>query len=399
MDELLVLTHRIPYPPDKGDKIRSWSFLRHLAERYDVYLGTFVDEERDWQFTDVLRRLCRECFFVRLDPRMARLRSLRGVVTGDPLTLPYYFDRGLAQWVRDVLNRPRLGRVFIYCSAMAQYIPLETRHALQSVADLVDIDSEKWFEYGRTMRGLKAQISRREGQALRRVECEIAATFKATFVATKPERDLIRDFAPESAERIECIRNGVDTDYFSPDRNYDRPAEIAGTPLVFTGAMDYWPNVDAAVHFVTSIFPRIRQRIPDARAIIVGSNPARAVKALARSGDVVVTGRVPDVRPFIAHASAIVAPIRVARGVQNKVLEGMAMAKPVIASPAAATGIEAEEGKELLIAESADSFAAATEVAALTPMGKTIGESARRRVIADYDWSASTRRLELALNV
>ncbi len=398
MDELLVLTHRFPYPPDKGDKIRSWNFLRYLAERYHLYLGTFVDERRDWSFAETLRGLCRDCFFAKLDPRLARLRSLRGFLNGSPLTIPYYYDRSLDHWVRGILCRPNLRRVFIYCSAMAQYIPLEVRRSRRCVADLVDIDSEKWFEYGRTMQGLKSGISRREGRTLRRIEREIASTFGATVVATQAERELFRSFAPEDAGRITCIRNGVDTDYFAPERHYDRPEEIGGTSLVFTGAMDYWPNIDAVVYFVRSILPIVQQRIPNTRLLIVGSNPSPTVKALADGSGVFVTGRVPDIRPYVAHSSAIVAPLRIARGVQNKMLEGMAMAKPVIASREAAIGIEGQPGKEFLIAESPEAFAAAIQAVVSSQLGDAIGQSARRRVLADYDWSVSGGRLEAALN-
>ena len=398
MDALLVLTHRIPYPPDKGDKIRSWHFLEHLARRYEVYLGTFIDDRRDWEFTDTLRGICRDCFFARLNPSLARLRSLRGFFSGSALTIPYYYDGALDRWVRSILGQPRVQRVFIYCSAMAQYIPFATRRSLHSVADLVDVDSEKWLEYGQSMHGIKAAVSRREGATLRRVERAIASTFSATFVSTKPERDLFQTFAPESAPRIGYIRNGVDSDYFSPERDYDRPEGVSGTAFVFTGAMDYWPNVDAATYFVNSIFPRIRQRIPDAQALIVGSNPAPAVRALAHDANVIVTGRVPDVRPYIAHAKAVIAPLRIARGVQNKVLEGMAMAKPVIASPEAAIGIEARRGEDLLVVEGPEAFAAAAESLALSEAGTVIGQRARRRIVADYGWSASASRIEAALD-
>ncbi len=398
MDELLVLTHRFPYPPDKGDKIRSWNFLRYLADRYHLYLGTFVDERRDWSFVETLRGLCRDCFFAGLDPRLARLRSLQGFISGSALTVPYYFDRGLDHWARSILGRPGLSRIFIYCSAMAQYIPLEIRRSRRCVADLVDIDSEKWFEYGRTMHGLKARISQREGTTLRRIEREIASTFGTTVVATQAERALFQNFAPESAERIACIRNGVDTDYFSPERHYVRPWEIGGTSLVFTGAMDYWPNIDAVIHFAKSVLPLVRQQVPDTRLIVVGSNPSSAVKALANGTDIIVTGRVPDVRPYVAHANAIVAPLRIARGVQNKMLEGMAMAKPVIASREAAIGIEGQVGEDFLVAENAEAFVAAIQTVVSSPLGNAIGQNARRRVLADYDWSISAGRLEAALN-
>lgn len=393
-----MLTHRIPYPPDKGDKIRSWHFFRHLASRFSINLGTFVDEDRDWSYVEKLRGMCRDCFFAKLDRRAARLRSLRALFDGGPLTNPFYSDRGLHRWAQDILSRSNCARVLVYCSAMAQYIPLDIRRTRRCVADLVDIDSEKWLEYGRTMGGVQSYLSRREGTKLRRCEGEIAATFSSTVVATEGERELLNGFAPESADRIVCIRNGVDTDYFSPDRDYMRPPELRRTALVFTGAMDYAPNIDAVVHFAKNIFPLVREKIPDAQFVIVGSNPHRTVKELASGGDIIVTGRVPDVRPYLAHARAVVVPLRIARGVQNKLLEGMAMAKAVVASPAAAAGIEGEAGREFLVANDPETFAAAIYSVVPSGRGDALGQSARQRVLASYNWSVNAALLEALLS-
>jgi len=398
MPELLFLTHRIPYPPDKGDKIRSWNFLQHLVRHYDVHLGCLIDENRDWQFTDLLRGMCSECCFVELKPSMARRRSVRGLFDGRPLSLPYYYDAVLDRWVTGILSRPNLSHIFVYCSAMAQYIPLEFRRSARSVADLVDVDSEKWFDYARSTHLPMSRLWRREGRKLRTVEKEIARTFDATLVATVDERDLLQSLVPEVKGKISCVINGVDSEYFSPDRPYETPHEMHGTPLVFTGAMDYYPNIDAVSHFCRSILPQLRERISDLSLFVVGSNPKREIQSLAAAGAVVVTGRVPDVRPYIAHAKAVVAPMRIARGVQNKVLEGMAMAKPVIASPEAMVGINAEAGTEILVAEGPTAFVEAIQEALNGNTGALLGQNARKRVLKDYRWPSSLCSLETALN-
>jgi sugar transferase (PEP-CTERM/EpsH1 system associated) len=393
MQELLFLAHRIPYPPDKGDKIRSWHFLTHLARRYRVHLGCFVDDPRDWQFRDVLRELCGECCFVRLDPRLATLRSTRGLLSGIPLTVPYYFDRRLDRWVRDILARPQVTHSFVYCSAMAQYVTRHNKPGKRRVADIVDLDSEKWADYARNAPRSRRWLYAREAASLRAVERSIASTFDATLLATEVEATLLQHDTPAASDRITCVGNGVDSDYFSPDRPYENPFE-PGVTLVFSGAMDYLPNADAAVHFAEAILPAVRRRLPGARFVVVGSKPRPEVMALAAGEGITVTGRVPDVRPYLAHASAIVAPLRIARGVQNKVLEGMAMAKPVIASPAALGGIAASVGTELLRAETPDEFADAIAQAVTTGSGAEIGRNARRRVVARYSWSASWDRLD-----
>ncbi len=394
MEELLFLAHRIPYPPDKGDKIRSWNFLRHLTEHHRVFLGCFVDEARDWEFVDELRDLCEDCCFIRLQPPLGKLRALRGLLDGRPLTLPYYFDAKLDRWVRSVLARPRLTRVFVYCSAMAHYIPAEIRRSRHCVADLVDVDSEKWFDYARRMSAARAWLWGREGRKLQLVEQEIASSFRSTLVATAAELELLSRMAPGMRDRLAFVPNGVDSHYFSPERSYDVPPAMAGTPIVFTGAMDYWPNADAAAYFAREILPMVRQRLPDARFLVVGANPGPELSALGDGNAVVVTGRVPDVRPYIAHAKAVVAPLRVARGVQNKVLEAMAMARPVIASSDAATGIDAEIGAELLLADRPENFAEAIYKVVTSEEGERIGRRARERVIAGYSWSASLALLD-----
>jgi polysaccharide biosynthesis protein PslH len=181
---------------------------------------------------------------------------------------------------------------------------------------------------------------------------------------------------------------------FSPDRDYPDPYKPDTRGIVFTGAMDYWPNIDAVTWFAERIFPAIRDKSPAARFTIVGSRPTEAVLALARQPGVVVTGSVPDVRPYLAHAACAVAPLRIARGVQNKVLEAMAMARPVVASPQAAEGIRAEAGRDYLLAEGETDFAAAV-LACLASGGPT--DAARARILENYDWDRNLAAVDRLL--
>lgn len=394
MPELVFLAHRIPYPPDKGDKIRSWNFLNHLAQRYDIRLGCFIDDPRDWEFTDTLRQLCRDCCFVGITPRLARLGSLRGLLDGRALTLPYYDNPQLRRWTREALALPAVTHALVYCSAMAQYIEPDQQQRLRCVADIVDIDSAKWADYAQRASLPWRWLYQREARTLQRTERQIAINFDATIVATDAELELLREFAPAGGERLASLRNGVDSDYFSPERTYDNPYATGDLPLVFVGAMDYWPNVDAVINFVNTILPSVQERLPAARFFIVGSNPPPEVTALASAPHVVVTGRVPDVRPYVAHAAAIVAPLRIARGVQNKVLEGMAMGKPVIGSLEALTGITAEIGTDVLRADTAAEFAETIFKAVTTEQGKLVGRHARARMLTDYDWATTLRQLD-----
>lgn len=397
MADLLFLAHRIPYPPNKGDKIRSWHMLRHLAQRYRVHLGCFIDDPADRQHEQVLRNICASCCFVDLAPSAAKLRSLRGLLTGEPLTLPYYRSSELASWVEQVVARHRPGRLFFYSSAMAQF-DVPTPYAARRIIDLVDVDSQKWAEYATRKRWPLSWIYAREGRTLLEFERAIAGRMDASILVSPAEAKLFAELAPEARAKIHAVNNGVDTDYFSPDRAYGNPFRPDAIPLVFTGAMDYWPNIDAVQFFAREVLPAVRSRVPNAGFWIVGSNPSGAVLDLAKNSGVVVTGRVPDIRPYVAHAAAVVAPLRIARGIQNKVLEAMAMAKTVVASPPAVEGIPGTDGREFLVAEDARAFAKhLTDIIEHKAHGH-LGAAARDYVLATYDWLKSLYKLDAILD-
>jgi sugar transferase (PEP-CTERM/EpsH1 system associated) len=394
--DLLFLAHRIPYPPNKGDKIRSWHILRHLARRHRVHLGCFIDDPADREFEPVLRQLCGECCFVELKPRLSRILSLRGLLTGAPLTLPYYASAALASWVRTTIDRHRPDCLFFYSSAMARF-DAPTSYGARRVLDLVDVDSQKWSEYARRQPWPLSWIYAREGRTLLRFEREMAARMDASVLVSAAEAALFADLAPESGHKIHAVNNGVDTDYFSPDRAHETPFPADAVPVIFTGAMDYWPNVDAVQFFARTVLPLLREACPSATFWIVGSSPARAVLDLKTLPGVVVTGRVPDVRPYLAHAAAVVAPLRLARGVQNKVLEAMAMARPVVATAQAAEGIDAVPGRDLLVADTPDAMARHLIATIRDSAYRELGPRGRSYVLATYDWQKSLHKLDVIL--
>ncbi len=394
MEDLLYLVHRIPYPPNKGDKIRSYHLLKHLAQRYRVHLGTFIDDPDDWQYVDRVKELCGRTHFARLNPNTARLRSLGGLITNQPLTLDYYRDGGLQAWVDRVLHELPIKRVLMFSSAMAQYVS-QAGH-VRRIIDFVDIDSDKWLQYAPKKSWPMNWIYRREGRLLFHYERQVARDFDASLFVSQTEADLFKQLAPESAARTGFFNNGVDTDYFSPTRSYLNPYPTDILPLVFTGAMDYWPNVDAVQWFAREILPPVLAQNPGARFFIVGSRPTAAVRALAELPGVVVTGMVPDVRPYLAHARLAVAPLRIARGIQNKVLEAMSMAKPVIASAQALEGINANAMKEVLLARNTSEFIATISALLQRPLD-AIGKAARVRVLADYTWDRTLAEVDALL--
>jgi len=398
MESILYLAHRLPFPPNKGDKVRSYHFLKHLAGRYRVFLGTFVDDPLDWKHVKDVERLCAEMHIEALPTWKKRARSIGGLLQGQALTQGCYRSRHLREWAGEVIARQRITRAFVFSSPMAQYV-LDVP-AVRTFVDMVDMDSAKWAAYARRRPWPVSAVYKREATRLLAYEREIAARSEASIFVTREEATLFRDAAPEIAAKVATIGNGVDSTYFSPSPSPASASPFASgeRPIVFTGAMDYWPNVDAVSWFARDMLPQIRARDQSARFYIVGMNPATAVQALASDPAVVVTGRVDDVRPFLEHAGAIVAPLRVARGIQNKVLEAMAMAKAVVVTPTVAAGMTAAVGVELETASDASEFTEKVLGLLQDPeRANRMGALGRSRVLRDYTWPASYARLDALL--
>ncbi|WKJ91512.1 TIGR03087 family PEP-CTERM/XrtA system glycosyltransferase [Methylomonas montana] len=354
--KLLYLVHRIPYPPNKGDKIRSFHFLQALAAEYQIFLGTFIDDPDDWEHVDALKTFCKDTCCIDLNPKLGKIRSLTGLLSREALSLPYYRNRELREWVDKTISEQGIERVMIFSSPMAQYVEKYTN--LHWMADFVDVDSDKWRQYAQSKNWPASWIYRREAEKLLAYERRIAALADATIFVSEQEAGLFKTLAPESAGKIGFVNNGVDTDRFDPDLPYAIPFANEQKSVVFTGAMDYWANVDAVKWFAEQVLPSINSRRPEVRFYIVGSKPAREVLQLAENDPaVIVTGRVEDVRPYVAHADVVVAPLRIARGIQNKVLEAMAMAKPIVVTSAAMDGIPGGVDLQVMIADVAEEFA------------------------------------------
>ena len=396
MANLLYLVHRIPYPPNKGDKVRSYHILKHLAARHRVFLGTFADDPDDMQHVARLRELCAELRVIELSPRLARLRSVSGFAANEPLSVAYYRNAELARWVDTTLANEAIDACIVFSSAMAQYVA--GADAPRTVLiDFVDVDSAKWAQYANSRWWPLSWVYRREGSRLLAFERAAADRATRAFFVTDAEADLFRRLAPGCVGRIETIGNGVDTEQYAPSQALPSPFATGSLPVVFTGAMDYWPNVDGVRWFAEEVLPRVLDALPNAHFTIVGMRPTAAVKALA-SAHVTVTGTVPDVRPYLQHAAVVVAPLRVARGIQNKILEAMAMARPVVATDACGAGIDAVNGRHFVTAHDAATMAdAVVSLLCDGEAARMMGNAARARIVARYTWAAQLRLLEEAL--
>jgi sugar transferase (PEP-CTERM/EpsH1 system associated) len=399
MADILFLAHRIPYPPTKGDKIRSWHFLRHLAQRHCVHLGAFVDDPQDWRHVPFLAGLAASACFRPLGRARQMARLPRALLQGEALSVTAYHDRALARWI-DGRLASGIDLVLAYSGASAGPLLHETRRRPPVLLDLVDCDSAKWQALAETARGPKRALLAREARLVLAHERRAAARSARTVLVSESEAALARRLLPESGPTIGSVPNGVDTAYFDPAAGpFPNPYAGSAAPvLVFTGVMDYAPNIEAVVWLARSVLPRLRAAGIACRFVVVGARPAREVTRLSRLPDVMVTGRVPDVRPYLAHAALAVAPLQVARGIQNKVLEAMAMALPVVATPAAAEGIDAEPERHLLAACDPAAFASAIHRLLAGPDGAVaLGTRARARVVERHGWAAALARLDQAV--
>jgi len=392
MRHLLFLAHRVPYPPDKGEKIRAYHALIHLAQRFKVHLGCFADDPDDLNHLPHLQEICETVRVVSLSRRQGLARALRGFASGSSLSEQYFRDAAMTRWASEIMRRFCPQSIYVFSSAMAPYA-LPYASSQRVILDMVDVDSEKWRVYSGKSSWPMSLIYARESRTLLAFERSAALAFDRCLFVSMAEAESFLRLVPEAADRVGHYDNGVDLVHFDPARSYANPFHANCEAIVFVGTMNYRPNIEAAEWFARDIFPRIRASRPAAEFWIVGADPASRVTRLSRLAGVRVTGRVEDVRPYLAHSACVVTPLQIAHGVQNKVLEAMAMSKPVVATPEAAEGISAVAGEELLIAETPSAFADAV-MSVLSGGGFGLGRRARKRVESDHQWSRNLQVLD-----
>lgn len=381
MRDLLFLAHRIPYPPNRGDKIRSWHLLKRLGQSARVHLGCFADDEADAAHMPALRaalggRLGAAHVEVRGSGKAAATAG--ALARGRPVSLAAFDSPAMRRFVADTLRERRIGHVFAFSGQMAQFVPPGPRF----VMDFGDVDSAKFEAYARSGPAAMRWLMRREARLLSAFEAETAARADASLFVSEAEAAL---FEARTGHAGIALSNGIDLEYFGPAAAFPRlgAAERGEGPLIlFTGQMDYRPNVEAAVGFACDVLPLL----PGALFCVAGRNPLPQLVALRRRG-VIVTGEVPDIRSWLAAADVVVAPLAIARGIQNKVLEAMAMARPVVASPPAFEGIDAVPGRDLVVAAGPREQAEAISRLLGNPgQAAALAAAGRRRMETHYRW-------------
>jgi sugar transferase (PEP-CTERM/EpsH1 system associated) len=376
--KLLYLVHRVPHPPDKGDRIRNFHVLRHLHGRADVDVACLADEPVPESAVAALREHSRRLAVVPQDGRRW-LRALASFARGRTVTEGAFASPALRRVLRAWAADTPYDACLASASGMVPYLRLAELHDVPAVVDLVDVDSQKWLDFAAAGRGPRAWLHAAEGGRLRKLERDLPTWCRAVTLVSEAEAGVYRSFC--AAGRVCAVTNGCDLNYFQP------VADVGGRDCVFVGALDYAPNVDGVLWFVHEVWPAVRQRHPDLKLQLVGRRPTPAVTRLGDVPGVEVVGQVPDVRPHVARAGLVVVPLRLARGVQNKVLEALAMAKATVVSPQAREGLKARPEQEVLVAStSAEWVAAIDRLLGDEGLRQRLGSAGRAYVEARHRW-------------
>jgi len=385
MGDILFLAHRSPFPPDRGDKIRAYNVLKYLAERRRVHLLAFADDRRDLDDGGLASLTASRTVLWRGKSRA--VATLEALAQGKPASLTAFDAKAMRDAVADLLAREAIDTIYVFSGQMAQHVPVG--FAGRVIMDFCDMDSLKFADYAKGTHGPMRWLMAREADKLQAFEQATAGRADASLFVSAAEAQVFR--ARTGARNVHVVENGIDTDFFDPAARFDAIGEH-GPLIVFTGQMDYRPNVEAVTWFVQAILPTIRATHPSTRFAVVGRNPTDAVRALA-SEAVIVTGEVADVRGWLAAAACVVAPLKIARGIQNKVPEAMAMARPVVASEPAAEGID-HDGTILSGAGADDIAQAVIELFGDRDSADALGRTARAQVMKRYGWAARLAPLD-----
>ncbi|MDP6369744.1 MAG: TIGR03087 family PEP-CTERM/XrtA system glycosyltransferase [Planctomycetota bacterium] len=373
---ILFLAQRVPYPPNRGDKISTWRLLKHMGRTHSVRCLAFAHDEEDLRAAEELTEMGYPTTAVPHHGTFRRILSLPLLATGKPLTLGVFGSSKMAALTKEAVAWADL--IYAFSSSMGAFMLPFCQ--VPRIMHFAELDSDKWRQYSETRTFPMSWVYRREWRTLFSFEQRLAAAVEQNVFVTPLEERIFRDLIP-GAPAV-TLRNGVDLGLFAP-----RPELREDNHLVFTGVMDYLPNVDACRFFVSDVLPLIRQEIPAVRFSIVGSKPTAEVQHLAQAPGVTVTGFVDSTADWLARASVAVAPIRIARGIQNKVLEAMAMGLPVVSTTTASQGVEGQAGEDYLVADDAGAMAQA--ICGLLKdreAAQNLGKRARRFVEENYDW-------------
>ncbi len=378
---VLYITHSCPYPPNKGDRIRNFHILKHLATTHEVTLVYPSFSSDDMKQAEILNKFCCSVKTVQMSPLIGKIKCCLSLFGNQPLTNAYFYSQSL----QELIDQEPCEAIVVDCSSMAQYVMGADK---PRIIDFVDVDSDKWRNYAEMTMFPKSMIFKREYRQLQRLEAKLVNEFDASIVISEEETIHL----PKS-DRLFVVRNGIDLDYFSPRSTPDP------NTIIFTGAMNYFPNIDGVLFFHKEILPLIQQEIPSVKLIIGGMEPDPRIQQL-ESDYVKVTGFVPDMRDYLDKAAVCVVPLRIAKGIQNKVLEAMAMGIPVVSTSGANRGINAVDQRDLLVADNPQPFAdAVVKLLRQEDVRQAMAFNARRFVEAQFSWQHNLQQMDQAMKM
>jgi sugar transferase (PEP-CTERM/EpsH1 system associated) len=385
--KVLYVCHRFPFPPKRGGKIRPFNMIRHLsAAGHDVTVCSLVRSPEEAEEAAGIAPHCARFEFGRVSTPVQMGRMVARLPTPVPSSMGFFYSDELARKIRRLLAQERFDLIFVHCSSVAQYV--SHVRGIPKILDFGDMDSQKWLEYV-NYKPFPLKLGYwLEGHKLLRAERELARRFDLCTATTRAEWETLQSYG--TGAESDWFPNGVDAEFFKPDGQPYDPDTIS-----FVGRMDYYPNQECMFDFCERTWPLLKARRPQLKLFIVGADPSPAVRRLAERPGVTVTGSVPDVRPFVRRSAAMVAPLNIARGTQNKILEAMAMGVPVVASSIAAGGVDAVPEEQLLVADSPQQHAAAVLRLVEQPAERgRLARAGRERMLSHHAWPRSMQRLD-----
>jgi sugar transferase (PEP-CTERM/EpsH1 system associated) len=384
--KILYVCHRFPFPPKRGGKIRPFNMIRHLSATHEVTVCSLARSSSEAAEGEGIAPYCERFEIARVSPPVQVLRMLARLPTPSPSSMGYFYSSRLAARITQLLATQRFDLIFVHCSSVAQYVS-RTR-GTPKILDFGDMDSQKWLEYVRFQPWLLKPGYWLEGSKLVREEHRLARAFDMCTTTTRAEWETLDRY--QTGVPTDWFPNGVDSGYFSPSGEaYDADT------ISFVGRMDYYPNQECMFDFCARVWPALRAKRNGLKLVIVGADPSPTVRALEKQPGITVTGSVPDVRPYVRGSAAMVAPLNIARGTQNKILEAMAMGVPVVTSAAAAGGVDAVPGKHLQVARTPGEYVQAILRIVTDPDERArLATAARDRVLSHHAWPQSMRRMD-----
>ncbi len=385
--KILYICHRFPYPPKRGGKIRPFNMIKYLSEQgHQVWVASLARSQQEFDECAGITAYCHRYTIGLVNDAIQWARMIMYLLTPTPSSLAFFYSKSLKKQIDDWIKEENFDFIFVHCSSVAQYVD-HVEH-IPKILDYGDMDSQKWltyrsfkpfpFSWGYWLEGIKMQFS----------EKNLARKFDLATCTTKAELATLDSYG--TTIKTDWFPNGVDTDFFQPDNTAYEPHSIS-----FIGRMDYFPNQQCMLEFCHETWPLIQEKIPDAKLYIVGADPSKQIRALENINGVIVTGSVKDVRPFILKTAAMVAPLKIARGTQNKILEAMAMGVPVVSSSLAAGGIDAIPGEHFLTADSPSEYASKLiNLMESEPFRTKYAVAGRERMLSHHAWHKSMEKME-----